>query len=72
MDDFMKLIGYLVAAIGIVVGIAVITAFPVMIMSNYLMPELFGLKSISFFQDLVLSALCSTLFKSSSSGSSKS
>lgn len=72
MDDFMKLIGYLVAAIGIVVGIAVITAFPVMVMWNYLIPELFGLKSISFLSKGNRSVLCSTLFECSSSGSGKS
>lgn len=54
----------------IAVAIVVLTALPVMLLWNAVIPELFGLKAISFMQALLLSVLCSLLFKSSSSSSS--
>lgn len=59
----------MVAFITLFIGaaIAVFTAFPTMLLWNALMPELFGLKTIDFFQALMLSLLCSLLFKSTNS-----
>ena len=71
LKDVSELLGLAVIGIFVIVGIAVLTALPVMWMWNYLMPVIFGLKEIDFTQALLLSALCSTLFKSSPSTSSK-
>jgi len=49
--------------------IAVIIAFPVMLLWNWLMPFLFGLVQINFWEALGISMLASLLFKSSSSSS---
>ena len=70
LKDVSELLGLAVIGIFVIVGIAVLTALPVMYMWNYLMPVIFGLKEIDFTQALLLSALCSTLFKSSPSTSS--
>ena len=71
MKDFAEILGLLVMGVFGIILIAVLTALPVMWMWNYLMPDLFGLKTIDFWQALVLSGLCGTLFKPNSSSSSK-
>ena len=63
------LLALVALALGVLV--AVITAYPVMLLWNALIPGLFGLTTITFEQALQLSLLCSILFKSSSSSSSK-
>jgi hypothetical protein len=62
-----------IALIGLVIAVAigVLTALPVMLLWNAVIPELFGLKAIGFIQALLLSTLCSLLFKSSGGSSSK-
>lgn len=52
------------AVIGLVVLIAVLTATPLWLLWNWLMPVIFGLKSITWLQALGLSCLSSILFKS--------
>ena len=71
LEDVSKLLGFAVLGAVFIVVVAIFTALPVMYMWNYLMPVLFGLKEIDFTQALLLSVLCSTLFKSSPSTSSK-
>ncbi len=58
------------AAIAIVAVIVLLWSFPTMWLWNWLMPDLFGLKSITWTQALGLCALCSMLFKSSASSNS--
>jgi len=53
----------------LVAVVACIIAFPVMLLWNWLMPFLFGLVQINFWEALGLSMLCSLLFKSASSSS---
>ena len=50
-----------------VVGLVI--ALPVMWLWNWLMPAIFGLVKISFWQALGLTFLCSMLFKSSNTNS---
>lgn len=63
------------ALAGLIVGalligaIALLIAWPVQLLWNDLMPDLFGIKRITFLQALELSALASLLFKSSGSSS---
>lgn len=71
----MKILEVIIAGIAaLVVGIAVfglLAALPTMLLWNWLMPELFGLKEIGFWQALGLLFLSGFLFKSSSASSKK-
>jgi uncharacterized protein YacL len=58
-----------VGALLVVAFVALLSALPVMFLWNWLMPELFGLRVIDFWQALGLSMLCGALFKSSGSSS---
>lgn len=60
------LIGLVLVAV-----VAVIFGFPTMWLWNWLMPELFELQTITFWQALGLNVLCSILFKSSKSTKEK-
>lgn len=65
---------YLLIGIGLLALVAVIallTSIPVWLLWNWLMPAIFGLKSISFLQALGLCVLSGLLFKSSCNSSSK-
>jgi hypothetical protein len=58
-----------IGALLVVAFVALLSALPVMFLWNWLMPELFGLRVIDFWQALGLSMLCGALFKSSGSSS---
>ncbi len=69
-----------IVEIGIEIGItvviaialyAILAALPVMLLWNWLAPDLFALKTISFWQALGLLVLCGALFGSKSSSSKK-
>lgn len=51
---------FLVVFLGLV--IAVFTGFPIMWLWNWLMPVIFGLKTITFWQAVGLAVLCNMLF----------
>lgn len=51
------------AIIGYIVIIAVILALPIMLLWNWLMPDIFNLPTITFWQALGISLLSSCLFK---------
>jgi len=67
--------GASIAAIFLVLGIAFIAslifALPVMLLWNWLMPAIFGLVKVSFWQAWGLTFLTGLLFNRSSSSSSK-
>jgi len=65
MELFLKFC----AAAGIVFLFAIILALPTMLLWNNLMPDLFNLKEVSFWQALGLNILCSILFNGSNSTS---
>jgi hypothetical protein len=71
MKLFLGLLTYSLIFIVVLCIVAVLVAFPVKWMWNYLMPELFGLKEIGFWQALAMFVLCGLLFKPTSSSSSK-
>lgn len=60
------LIGTVVIVIIVVVVLALILAYPIMLLWNGLMPDIFGLKEITFMQALGLNLLSGFLIKSSS------
>lgn len=74
-DREEALVGCLLAfflAVFVVVAVSVLYTVPIMLLWNWLMPELFGLTTITFWQALGLSTLTSLLFKSTpSSNTSK-
>ncbi|NBR06928.1 MAG: hypothetical protein EBT92_14295 [Planctomycetes bacterium] len=69
-----KILGGLLIAAGafaLVVGISALLALPVMWLWNGLMPDIFGLKSLTFLQAWGLSLLSEILFKSHNTSSKK-
>lgn len=62
-----KIIEIVLIVAGTVIVLSVLMALPVMLLWNVLMPEIFGLVKISFWQALGICLLSSMLFKSSSS-----
>lgn len=63
METIVKILGIIaVAAI-----LAIIFAFPTMWLWNWLMPAIFGLTKITFWQALGINILSEILFKSTSS-----
>lgn len=63
----MQAIGTFVAAVAFLVGISLIMALPTMLLWDWLMPELFGLKEITLFQAWGVNFLSGMLFKSHTS-----
>ena len=52
----------IIAAILTIIIIGILLALPVMLLWNMVMPQLFGLNSITFLQAVWLSLLCRFLF----------
>lgn len=65
----MNVLGAIVAVLVLGVVVALLVSLPVMWLWDWLMPEIFGLKEITWLQALGLTLLCSLLFKSSASSS---
>lgn len=68
MEIIVKVVGILVVVFAIVIA----SCIPVFYLWNWLMPAIFGLKTITFWQAVGLTFLCSFLFKSTISSESKS
>ena len=64
-----NIIAVVIAIVGVIVLIGLILTIPVYYLWNWLMPELFGFRVITFWQAMGISFLSSCLFKSSSSSS---
>jgi hypothetical protein len=58
-----------IAGLAAVAALGLLIAFPVMFLWNWLIPAIFGLKTITFFEAFGLYALCAILFQPSSSSS---
>lgn len=59
----MKAILTFLLTVGLAITIGLLIAFPVMWLWNYVMPDLFGLPTIVFWQAFALYTLSSILFK---------
>ena len=73
-DEMEKFLGGLIVSLGIaamVIILAILFALPVYWLWNWLMPIIFGLKEITFWQAWGLNVLCGFLFKGTFSSSSK-
>ena len=64
MDTFLKILGGSIAVLGAVALLALIMGLPVMLLWNWLLPALFGVKEITFVQAIGINCLSGLLFKS--------
>jgi len=64
MDALLKAIGAVVVVFGLLVIFAAVFALPTYWLWNWLMPTIFHLPTITFFQAWGVNALCGGLFKS--------
>lgn len=71
MEIINKALGLFLAALLVGGVIAILIATPLWLLWNWLMPAIFGLKTITWLQALGLAFLSSILFKNTSSSSSK-
>lgn len=67
-----KFFGFFVLFVISIVGIALLFAFPTMWLWNWLIPTIFGLTEITFWQALGINILSGLLFKSTNVSSSNS
>ena len=65
----MQIIGAIVTAVAFLIGLSLLMAVPTMLLWDWLMPELFGLKEVTLFQAWGLNFLCGMLFKNHTSSS---
>lgn len=66
-----KIVGGIIIVAGVIFILSILFALPTMLLWNYVMPDLFGLKEIGFWKAFCLLLLCGFLFKSSSSSNDK-
>lgn len=71
MGKVISWVGGIIIVILLIGGFSLLMALPTMWLWNWLMPAIFGLKVITFWQALGLNFLCGILFKNSSSNSNK-
>ena len=62
MEKMENVLGGLAIVLGVLVVIALILGLPVMLLWNWLMPQIFGLPFIGFWQAVGLNILSSILF----------
>jgi len=67
----MKAVEAILLVIGLVILSAMIMALPTMWLWNYIMPDIFGLIEINFYQALAMNVLSSILFKANTSTNNK-
>ena len=58
-----NMIESIVTFLGLIAILIVILGYPVMLLWNWLIPELFGLSEITFWQAIGLNILCTILFR---------
>jgi hypothetical protein len=71
METFLKIVVVAVGIFGLALVLSLISAIPVYLLWNWLMPELFHLPVVTFWQALGITALANILFKSNSSSKSE-
>jgi hypothetical protein len=63
IEGFFSVLTFLGMLVFVLFGHALLLAIPVMILWNMVIPELFHLPEINYFQAFVLYVLCGLLFK---------
>lgn len=64
MEKFFSLVGVGVLALGLVIVMSLIPAWLVLVLWNWLMPAIFGLPTIAFWQAFGITILFGILFRS--------
>ena len=67
MRNFIDIITDVLVVIGMLFVVAIILGLPVLLLWNWLMPTIFNLPEITFWQAVGLSILSGVLFKNSAS-----
>ena len=71
MKEVIELVLMAFGAVVVIVLLAILSAVPVWLLWNAVVPDIFGLPEISLMQGLALSILSSCLFKNTLSSSKK-
>lgn len=71
MDTILEFLVFGVIVVGILFGLSLLFALPTMILWNWLMPSIFGITKIGFWQAWGINFLSGILFKSSTTSSKK-
>ena len=71
MESLFKIIVIIVFFIGITFCLGLLLAFPIMLLWNWLVPSIFGLTKIGFWQAFGLNLLSGCLIRSTSISSKK-
>ena len=71
MSKFISVISVIAGFILLIVIISLLASIPTMLLWNWLMPDIFGLKTINFIQAFGINLLSSILFKSSNNNKNK-
>ena len=71
MDTILEFLVLGVVVVGILFGVSLLFALPTMILWNWLMPAIFGITKIGFWQAWGINFLSGILFKSSTTSSKK-
>jgi len=64
MEEIVEIIGIIVLVLIVAFGLSLLFAYPIMWLWNWLMPMIFGLPIINFWQAFGLNLLSSLLLKS--------
>lgn len=70
-EGIAKAVGVIVIIFAVAFGFSFLLAYPVMLLWNACIPEIFGLKEIAYWNAWQLSFLCSLLFKGGNVNTSK-
>jgi len=71
VNTILEFLVFGVIVVGILFGLSLLFALPTMILWNWLMPSIFGITKIGFWQAWGINFLSGILFKSSTTSSKK-
>lgn len=71
MKEITNIISGLVAILAVIALICILLGLPLMLLWNWLMPDIFNLPQIGFWQAVGLQVLSTLLFKSTTSNTKK-
>jgi hypothetical protein len=69
MNTFLVYVGIGILALGVAFGLGLLYALPIKLLWNWLMPMIFGLPKLTFWQSWGLLVFCHLLFPTNSSSS---
>lgn len=70
-EDLFKAIGVIVAALLVAFALSFLFGWFVMLLWNWLIPMIFGLTTLTYWEAFGLTVLCGLLFKSTNTSSNK-